>query len=254
MGLFKVAPPVPRDELDWLVACFAWLRRVLDDEGRKIEAVLPGNAALAEATTASELFAIVQQQCEMADWPCHLERIEDEQSRSDPAEVQLDSRPLGTFSYEGEGEGYVIRYSASLLRKPDNLVATFAHELSHYLLEGRGVPPGGPDLVEHATDCCAAYLGFGVFLANSARHFEQWTDGAWQGWRSSASGYLSEQALVTATALAAQLNAHDADAIEAQLKPYLQRDFRRASKAIARDYPALRDTMADLDLRAWNFA
>ena len=106
------------------------------------------------------------------------------------------------------------------------------------------MPPGGPDLVEHATDCCAAYLGFGVFLANSARHFEQWTDGAWQGWRSSASGYLSEQAL----------NAHDADAIEAQLKPYLQRDFRRASKAIARDYPALRDTMADLDLRAWNFA
>ncbi|GAB5348069.1 hypothetical protein [Alteriqipengyuania sp. 357] len=248
MALFKTKPPVSRDEFEWLLACFAWLREVLEDADRWVPLVLPDDPQLLAAKTASELFEVVRARCDMADWPCQLERI-DEQDMADFREVRVGGAPLGMFSHEcGK---FVIRYHAGLLRTPDALVATFAHELAHYLLEGKGDPPGGRDLSEHATDCCAAYLGFGVFLANSARHFEQFTDGVWSGWHSSASGYLSEQALVTAAALAAALNDHDPSAIEGQLKPYLRGDFRKAGQAIARNYTPVEETLAAIDLLEW---
>ena len=251
MGLFAAKPPVSEDEFDWLVACFAWLRLILDDTNRQIDCVLPDDARLEAAQTAGALFDIVRVHCDMADWPVELAKIEDDFQATDIREVRDQNGPLGTFSTDGQAT--VIHYSTALLRNPDALTATFAHELAHYLLEGRGDPPGGADLLEHATDCAAVYLGFGVFLANSARHFEQFTDGEWSGWRSSASGYLSEQALVCATALAAALNGHDTSAIEAQLKPYLRSDFRKARKAIARKYPTLGEALATIEKLAWNY-
>jgi len=141
----------------------------------------------------------------MEQWPCRLEKVAaDSPQMSHPTEALYSAGPLGTFSVQGDE--VVIQYSEAMLRNPDALAATFAHELCHYLLANAGDPPGGPDLMEHSTDCAAAYLGFGVLLANSARQFEQFNDGEWQGWRASTAGYLSEQALVTATALFAALH------------------------------------------------
>jgi len=251
VGIFGARLPVSRDEFDWLLACFAWLRLVLDDSGKQIGVLLPDDSRLRDARTAGSLFQVVCDHCEMADWPVRLEKIDDDFETSDIRELKDGAGPLGTYS--AEEERAIIQYSGALLRNPDALTATFAHELAHYLLAGRGDPPGGSDLIEHATDCTAAYLGCGVFLANSARHFEQFTDGEWAGWRSSASGYLFEQALVCATALAAALNGHDTHAIEAQLKPYLRSDFRKACKAIAQSHPSLEETLAGIDLLAWNY-
>ncbi|NCP18525.1 MAG: hypothetical protein GW855_05115 [Erythrobacter sp.] len=251
MAIFGARLPVSRDEFDWLIACFAWLRLVLDDAGRQLGSLLPDDPRLRDAATAGSLFEVVRDHCDMADWPVRLQQIDDAFRTSDIREVKEIAGPLGTYS--GNGDAAVIQYSGALLRNPDALTATLAHELAHYLLEGRGDPPGGPDLLEHATDCAAVYLGCGIFLANSARHFEQFTDGERSGWRSSASGYLSEQALVCATALAATLNGHDVQAIGAHLKPYLRRDFRKACKAIAREHPSLEKALAAVDLLEWNY-
>ncbi|MDX6851136.1 hypothetical protein SCD92_17290, partial [Gilvimarinus sp. SDUM040013] len=55
---------------------------------------------------------------------------------------------------------------------PTQLVATFAHELSHYLTcTANEPPPGGWDNWEFATDIAATFLGFGVFMANSSFNF-----------------------------------------------------------------------------------
>lgn len=252
MPLFKPKPPIAREEYDWLVACFAWLRTVLDDGDIRPELVLPDHPALQAARTAPELFEAVRDLCGMADWPCRLEQVDDD---FDPGDMQIrheGSSACGTFSVEN-GEA-VIRYSATMLRNPDALAGTFAHELCHYLLVNAGDPPGGSDLMEHSTDCAAAYLGFGVLLANNARHFEQFTDGVWHGWRSSSAGYLSEQALATATALFAALHGHQAADAEAALKPYLRSDFRKARKAVAADHPDLAETLRNVDLAEWNYA
>ena len=252
IGLFSAKPPVPRDEYEWLVACFAWLRTVLDDADIRPALVCPSDQRLQAASTGEELFDAVRQIADMGDWSCRLEMVPED---FDPGDGQLEhesTSACGTFSIEG-GEA-VIRYSANMLRNPDALAATFAHELCHFLLAGAGDPPGGPDLMEHSTDCAAAYLGFGILLANSARTFETWGDGQFSGWRHSTAGYLSEPALVTATALFAQLHGHSLDAARGELKPYLRRDLDKANKAVARDFPDLADHLKTVDLLDWQFA
>ena len=251
MPLFKPKPPISKDEYEWLIACFAWLRRVLDDADIRPELIVPNHPELMAAKTGPQLFEAVRALAGMEQWDCRLEKVE---VGEEIPELGLISGggACGTFSIEN-GQA-VIRYNSAMLRNPDALAATFAHELCHFLLAGAGDPPGGPDLMEHSTDCAAAYLGFGVLLANSARQFEQWSDGGMQGWRSSTTGYLSEQSLVTATALFSALHGHDTADAEAALKPYLRKDFAKAREAASRDFPNLQATLAEIDLAEWSFA
>jgi hypothetical protein len=254
MVFFRAKPPIDKDEFEWLLACFAWLRTVLEDAQVRPEFVLPDNPKLLGARTAPELFQAVRIIAGMEDWPCRLEKVEvDEHHLSNPADqvIHAGSAACGTFSIEN-GEA-IIRYSSAMLRDPDALAATFAHELCHYLLVDAGDPPGGPDLMEHATDCAAAYIGFGVLLANSARTFEQWSDGQMSGWRASANGYLSEQSLVTAAALFAALHDYDAARAMPALKPYLRGGMKKAAKAIAQQHPDVSATLSEIDLLQWNF-
>ncbi|MCK0129052.1 hypothetical protein [Erythrobacter sp. F6033] len=251
MPFFKPKPPISRDEFDWLVACFAWLRTVLGDAHIRPEFVLPDHPALLEARTGPELFEAVRGIAGMEEWPCRLQKVAVGDPVSSPHLTHEGGAACGTFSVEN-GEA-VIRYSSQMLRDPDALTATFAHELCHYLLVNAGDPPGGPDLLEHATDCAAVYIGFGVFLANSARSFEQFTDGEWAGWRSSANGYLSEQALVTATALFAALHGYGTGPAEAALKPYLRGGMKKAGKAIAHIHPDVSGAMDSVDLLDWAY-
>ena len=250
--LFRPKPPIARQEYDWLVACFAWIRRVLDDSAIKPELVLPDHPALREAKTASNLFEAVRTLMQMQDWPCQLERVDTDFDPGDARIVSQGAAACGTFSIENGVA--VIRYASDMLRDPDALAATFAHELCHYLLCNAGDPPGGPELMEHSTDVAAAYCGFGVLLANSARRFEQWQSDGWHGWQSSTQGYLSEGALVTATALFAHLHGRDTRPAEQALKPYLRKDFAKADKAIQRDYPDLAKTLDEVDLLEWAYS
>ena len=79
----------------------------------------------------------------------------------------------------------VITYNPSLTDDIDAMIATFAHELGHYLMStAKTAPPGGWELHELHTDLTAVYLGFGLFLANSARSFGQFQSAAkWAGRR-----------------------------------------------------------------------
>ena len=249
MPFFRTKPPIDNDELDWLLACFAWLRTVLRDGEIRPEFVLPDHPALIAAKTGPELFDAVRQLAGMEQWPCRLERVDVGGDDQYAQIVREGTAACGTFSVEN-GEA-VIRYSSTMLRDPDALAATFAHELCHYLLIEAGDPPGGPELLEHATDCAAAYIGFGTLLANSARTFEQWSDGQMFGWRSSANGYLSERSLLTATVLFTALHEHNANDALPQLKPYLRGDMKKAIKAIAHDHPNLPASLDQVDLSDW---
>lgn len=252
MAFFGSKPPISRGEFDWLLACFAWLRTVLDDASIRPDLVLPNDPDLLAARTGPELFEAVRSIMGMDEWACRLECVDDDFDPLDDRIVTEGRSVCGTFSIE-HGQA-VIRYTSSMLRDPDGLAATFAHELCHFLLVNAGNPPGGPDLLEHATDCAAVYCGFGVLLANNARNFAQWQSEGWHGWQSSAKGYLSEQALVTATALFASLHGHSPDGAKAALKPYLRKDFAKAEKAVAKQFPDLSVTLAEIDLLDWNYS
>jgi hypothetical protein len=71
-----------------------------------------------------------------------------------------------------------------------------AHELCHYLLATvKEEPPCGWEEHEPLTDLAAVHEGFGIFLANSAFGFSQWTNTQSQGWEFSSRGYLNEAEL-----------------------------------------------------------
>ena len=255
MRFFKPKPPVDIDEFDWLLACFAWLHTKLGAvdvaSGFVPQLARSDTPALHAAKTAAQLFEAIKALAGMSDWHCVLERGE---VRTPLRDAQLvgsfsDKYALGTFSVEQNTP--IIRYHPELEANRHALTSTLAHELAHLKTGGLGAPPGGGELHEHATDCAAVYMGFGMFRANSARHFEQYQDGAMHGWRSQTSGYLSERALVTATGLFVRLFGIDLELTNGQLKGYLQKDFAKALGYIDWRFPDVAGALGEVDLSVW---
>jgi len=108
------------------------------------------------------------------DWPCRQERLEEDVPGAKPppgVEASWSSdEPAGTF--ELTDRGAIIRYTPEQANEPMALVATMAHELSHYILAtAQSDPPGGWEDHELHTDVAAVFSGFGLFLCNSAFSF-----------------------------------------------------------------------------------
>lgn len=195
---------------------------------------------------AEVLLSHVKHHAGMAEWPCELEA----QAELPPGEVDEfivqkfeQQPPMGTFRIdEGENTGDdednmpIISYDPALLTNPTRLISTLAHELAHYLmLTSPEPPPDGWELHEHATDFLAVFMGFGVFMANSAFHFEQMSDGFRQGFQSSGSGYLTENELVNALSLFLLLKDETIDHADEHLKPHLRSLLKRARKRHLKD-------------------
>jgi hypothetical protein len=252
-------PPVDADEFDWLLACTAWLVPLLGgpDIMRTRTLILPEN--FPDPTSkgharAVELFKQVRAFAGMDDWPCEIVAGESERQTHIATGLALKHEtrppPLGTFARSGNG--ITISYDPAQLEQPEKLVATFAHELAHYvLLSQPALPPGGAALEEHATDLTAVMLGFGSFMANGAKSFRQFQDFGEQGWEMRSSGYLSETALVTGLALFARLTEVQPEQASMAIKDYLRKPFKAALKAIDRRMPDLSAGLAAIDLTEW---
>lgn len=86
-----------------------------------------------------------------------------------------------------------ISINETQLKNPDSLVATLAHELGHILLLRPGLVGRDERDMEPLTDLVTVFLGLGVFTANSAFQFKQFTGVQSQGWSTRRQGYLSEE-------------------------------------------------------------
>lgn len=217
---------VDRDVEAWIVEGFERLHEKLGAEKPlgQTPLVLPSPGIfIIEGETdrekAQSIFRKVAEFAGMADWHVELEGFETagmQQVSEYHFLTPQAAQAAGTFSTEGNS--VVIRYDLALVKQPQNLIATFAHELSHYLLAGY-LPDSFEDQDhELLTDLTAVYMGFGVFLANTAFEFEGNQGFAGTGWVSRRTGYLSEDTLLAALALFVRLGAHD----PGQAKPYLK--------------------------------
>lgn len=185
---------------------------------------------------AEHVLACVKAAMKLDDsWPCWLEPQGTSNVGARVSEfvaIEGDHAPHGTFRLDPE-VGAIITYAPDLLDDPTGLVATFAHELSHYLLSSEY------DLLEDEThelltDLAVAYSGFGIFGANSAFHFEQHGDAFSQGWRSRGSGYLSPQSWAFALAVFGELRGGDGD-MGRYLKADIDGERRKAVKYLRKN-------------------
>lgn len=259
MGLFSLFGsrlPIDGDELEFQLATFKWLASEFAAfAGQPL--ILPTRVFFPSDGRAGveKLFDEVRAAANMAGWPCRL--VAGAQDREIDAGNAILLRhdgapaPCGTFRVvEHGGERHAeITYNPGMANDTEALVATFAHELGHYLMAtAERAPPGGWDLHELHTDLAAVYLGFGLFLANSARRFAQFQSAGMMGWSSRSQGYLSEGALVTALVIVERLRGREPAAAAPYLKSYLRTDLKRSTRALAKLHPNMAKAVEAIDL------
>ena len=234
---------VDEETASWHVENFAWLvRQFGGSEGlahAKLILPRPGffvTDGEAGHAFAQRIFDQTKTYCGMSNWEVDL--VADDNPLAEDAAPSLvavasQKHALGTFGIAGNR--IVISYVPALLKRPDNLIATFAHELAHYLLAAAGSePPCEADEREFLTDLAAVYLGFGVFLANARFQHEAYVDGPLQGWRIGRSGYLPEANLIFALTLFLHVKAVDPAPALSCLKPHLATMLKRTVSDFAR--------------------
>ena len=260
MWPFRPKLPIDQDELEFQLATFKWLIAQFGPVGGR-PLILPNpdffplTLSSAEAAT-SELFEQVRGHAGMTDWPCALEPGDSDHPLAGGEGIGLGlavsgSAPCGTFRIgEGpDGRHAIITYNPGMARNRAALAATFAHEFAHYLMAtATDDPPGGWNLHELHTDLTAVYMGFGVVLANAARSFETFGTGRATGWRSSLQGYLSEQALVSATCIFQRLAGREPAAAAPWLDVHLGGVLKKADKALGAQAPDMAAAVAAIDL------
>ncbi|MEO1045803.1 MAG: hypothetical protein AAFX04_10220 [Pseudomonadota bacterium] len=243
--IFGPRMPVRRDEWEWLLAGFKWLEQEFgQDDVAPSPLILPTPDFFPPVSddpdqAVADILDQVKAHCDMADWPTML--VIGEQNRPTQVGKAIHlvhnvQAPLGHFRLLSDADGQhigEIAYNPEQRHDPVGLIATLAHELSHYLMAyAKTVMPGGEEMMEHSTDLCSVYLGFGVFLANNAFNFSASQGVGYAEWRTSAAGYLSERSLLTATAIREALYGRDPMDAAPYLKPSLAKDLKSISRYV----------------------
>lgn len=251
---FRPKCPVDSEEWEWLLAGFQWLQREFPDLDAQRPLALPTNdffppSSSRGADRGEELMAQVKAIAGIPDWPVQLVPVEPPRRGAVNAvsALQSESGACGSFQAGRTADGLTIaeiRYTLDQLDNPAGLVATFGHELAHYLLYARTHPiPGGDPVEELFTDLTAIWLGFGIFLGNNARYSGHVDEGGGRGWFVSGwQGYLGERMLMTALALSEMLAGRDPAAAAPYLKTHLASDVRAAHR-----YAARKDLRAEVE-------
>lgn len=232
---------VDADTARWLLDNMTWLEgefgEVAGYPRRTLVLPRPGffqNGGETGHALALRIFADVKDYCGMSDWPVEL--VADDDPHAAPAARSLVSvvpQRYAAGRFVVEDDRVQITYATAQLRQPEQLVATFSHELAHYLhAAAKTPPPCEADEYEFLTDLTSVFLGFGVFAANARFQFEQFQDGLTQGWQSSRSGYLPETDLVHALALYLRLAGAEAEPAASCLKPHLGPLLHRALRTL----------------------
>lgn len=243
MWPFKSRAPLTQDDEDWQHETWRWLLGQLggleDLRGRAL--VLPTKDFFPPTDSkdharAEHVFARVKELMGLQEWHCKLvpQPKSPDAKVSDVAYLKFDKakwNPGGTFGVEGNE--VVITYAPDSADDPVGLVATLAHELSHYLLSTRGEPPGGWDNHEFCTDLCVVYSGFGLFGAATAFRYYS---GA-QSWGYQRAGYLTQPEWTFALAVFFLLRDQSAEDAEPWLPSHLMSGVRRAAKYLTK-HPA----------------
>ena len=240
-GLFKNKPLLSEELRNWQFDTFAWLIKNSKKFGSfdKIVLVEPTDKFFPDKSPdrqkkAKMIFERVKVYARMSKWPTRLvEQEENVDPKVAPTVLLQDAPNSPAGTYNGKHSEAVITYDPDLINRPIQLIATFAHELAHYLT--LSIPEffsDNPKEYEFLADIGAVYLGFGIFQANSVINFNQFTSLGTQGWQTQRQGYLEEEEIIFALGIFTRLKDINPKQVMRHLKPSLSGYYKRALKDI----------------------
>ena len=154
--------------------------------------------------------------------------------------IALETSGQGTVGYyQNRKRKPTIGIEISQLNDPTSVVATIARELGHVILLGENRVSYQEADHEPLTDLLTVFLGMGVFTANSAFTFRQWTDTFSQGWQAQVKGYLSEEMFGYALALFAWIRKEKKPEWSRYLVTNVKSYFKQSRRYIEKNESAL---------------
>lgn len=124
-----------------------------------------------------------------------------------------------TGIYEETESEKIIYIEKGQLKNTFSLIATIAHELSHFILLGENRIEEND---EYLTDLTVIAYGFGIFLGNSRFQHSKFINPHSFGWEISSQGYLPEQIIAYAMAWLSNHKNENIDYIK-----YLEKDMEK---------------------------
>lgn len=237
MGWFTPKCPVDPETKEWIDEAFQWLVDELGIEViRQTEVVLPIPDYFPDEFDGSEssvrtMLARVCAYMDVDESSIRLSFESDDDPEIHPLahDGKMRQHVLGSYKMGPDGK-YGITLDIGQVRFPERLIATIAHELGHVILLGEDrLDPKYPDH-EPMTDLVTVFYGLGIFNANAAVVFEQWTNAQYQGWQISSGGYLSEEMYGYALALFAAIRGETkpdwAQYLTTNVKSYLKSSLK----------------------------
>lgn len=245
-NLFTSKPLIDEHSKAWIDETYVWLEKhfVSIDPELKARCILPTNEYYPGRVgsvdeMAQAIFVKTSEYAGMSNWPVVLKPASLNPAPAINALPKL-SFPDGLrgsninvvnsdFSMQG-AQPMIWPYQDQQINHPQAMIANFAQGFAALLLsQTNDIPPGGNEFRNQAIDLLACYLGFGVMMANTAYQFR---GGCGSCYSPSANrqNMLTEQQTVYALALHCARNDLDTKPVRKQLKPHLQKDFKRALK------------------------
>ena len=207
MRWFSPQCPVNEEDRLWLEKAGPWLLKQFDLNINGVTVVLPTpeffpDIYRGEEEDVNELLRRVCSYMGVSADRLSLELFSDDHQELRDHLPSFESSHKGAAGQYREDDGRIkIRLSADHLNDPMSLVAIMAHELGHVLLLGDQKIARDRKDHEHLTDLLTVQTGLGIFTANSAFRFTQWSGGFKQGWRAQRLGYMTEPMFGYALAL-----------------------------------------------------
>lgn len=241
-GLFRSKPVLDENSTEWLFHAYAWALGYFGSDVFHQDTILvtptnrhfPDKSLDTPEQKAEAAFGRVREYAGMQGWPCKLSALAPGMDPPTPPDISsvTPRGPQGIVVIHEEKQSIPIAFDPGMIVKPLVLIAAYAQQLAYHL--GRAIKvevPGGEALRGPASDLLAVFMGFGLFMANSAMTACR---GGCSGCGTSVQklGYLTEAEFVYALAIFCVLkdiqNAH----VEPYLKKTLQPFFRKAIKEI----------------------
>jgi hypothetical protein len=195
----KINCPISIEVRIWMEKAFIWLTREFGEQKLfKTKQLAPTDFSIAPIVEdferlAYDFLSIIAFQMDidlkiiiLNFYNDHLLEIENPTNTIFTQQINDENYSAGFYSGKDEKGGFNIAIERTILRDPEKLIATLAHELSHIKLLGEKRLKIND---EYLTDLTTVFFGLGIFTANSSFKFYTQPD----RWGYSKQGYLTQQ-------------------------------------------------------------